>query len=109
MIRLIEKSGGVPAAATSPSVVGALRLFGAKKISVATPYPQWSNERLRAYLEAHGFQVLNVDAEPWAAQAGAQGVNDQDPEVIVEFASKACLLDADALYAPAPPGGPWRP
>ena len=42
--------------------------------------------------------MLNVEAEPWAAQAGAQGVNDQDPQVILEFAAKVCRPDADALF-----------
>jgi maleate cis-trans isomerase len=97
MIDLIEKAAGVPAAATSPSVVEALRFFGAKRISVASPYPNWNNEKLRAYLEAEGFEVLNVEGEPWAAKAGAQGINDQDPEVVVEFSSGVCRPEADAL------------
>lgn len=91
-------SGGLPAVATSPSVVQALNHFGAKKISVATPYPDWSNERLKLYFDSAGFDVLNVEGEPWAAQAGPQGMNDQDPELIVEFASKVCREDADALF-----------
>src|SRR5947199_10393441 len=61
MIDTIGRVAGVPAVATSPSVVEALRFFGAKKISVATPYPEWNNGRLRAYLEAQGFEVLNVE------------------------------------------------
>ena len=97
MIQLIEKNSGVPAAATSPSVVEALRYFGAKLISVASPYPQWNNDKLRSYLEAQGFEVLNVDGEPWSAQAGNQGINDQDPEVVAEFASSVCCPEADAL------------
>src|SRR5437870_11906558 len=97
MIALIEKTAGVPAVATSPSVVEALRSFGARRISVATPYPEWNNQKLRAYLEAHGFHVLNVDGEPRAAASGNQGINDQDPESVVEFASRACRPDADAL------------
>ena len=52
---------------------------------------------LRAYLEAQGFEVLNVDGEPRAAAAGNQGINDQDPESVVEFASRACRPEADAL------------
>jgi maleate isomerase len=87
MIELIERTARVPAVATSPSVVAALRSFGARRISVATPYPEWNNQRLRAYLEA----------EPTAAKAGNQGINDQDPSVIVDFASRACRPDADAL------------
>jgi maleate cis-trans isomerase len=97
MIALIEKTAGVPAVATSPSVVEALRSFGARRISVATPYPEWNNQRLRAYLAAQGFEVLNLEAEPTASKAGNQGINDQDPSVIVDFASRACRPDADAL------------
>ena len=91
-------AGGLPAVATSPSVVQALNYFGAKKISVATPYPDWSNERLKLYFDSAGFNVLNVEGEPWASKAGAQGMNDQDPEIIVDFASSICREDADALF-----------
>ena len=63
-------------------MVEALRFFGARRISVATPYPEWNNRQLRAYLEALGFDVLNVDGEPSAAASGNQGINDHDPEEV---------------------------
>jgi maleate cis-trans isomerase len=94
---MIQRAAGVPAVATSPSVIEALRVFGARRISVATPYPDWNNRKLRAYLEAQGFEVLNVEGEPHAAASGNQGINDQDPESVVEFASRACRPEADAL------------
>jgi len=97
MLALIEREAGVPAVATAPSVVEALRFLGARRVSVATPYPDWNNQRLRAYLEAQGFEVLNVDGEPKAAAAGNQGINDQSPESVVEFAARACRPEADAL------------
>jgi maleate cis-trans isomerase len=97
MIDLIRHAAGVPAVATSPSVVEALRFFGARTISVATPYPDWNNRQLRAYLEALGFNVLNVEGEPRAAASGNQGINDFDPEDVIAFASRACRPDADAL------------
>jgi maleate cis-trans isomerase len=97
MVDLIRCTAGVPAVATSPSVVAALGSFGARRISVATPYPEWNNRQLRHYLEAMGFEVLNVEAEPVAARAGNQGINDQDPAVIADFASRACRPEADAL------------
>ncbi|HVQ77237.1 MAG TPA: aspartate/glutamate racemase family protein [Candidatus Binatia bacterium] len=97
MLDVIQRAAGVPGVATSPSVVEALRSFGARRISVATPYPEWNNQRLRAYLEAMGFEVLNVEAEPVAARSGNQGINDQDPAVIAEFAARACRPEADAL------------
>jgi maleate cis-trans isomerase len=97
MLELIRREAGVPAVATSPSVVEALRFFGARRLSVATPYPEWNNRRLRTYLEAQGFEVLNVDGEPEAAAAGNQGINDQDPQSVVDFASRVCRPEADAL------------
>jgi maleate isomerase len=97
MVALIERHAGVPAVATTPSVVEALRAFGARRLSVATPYPEWNNQRLRAYLEAQGFEVLNVDGEPVAAAAGNQGINDASPESVVAFASAVCRPGADAL------------
>ena len=97
MCGLIERAAGVPAVATSPSVVEALRAFDARKISVATPYPEWNNDKLRAYLEAHGFEVLNVEGEPRVAASGNQGINDQEPASVVEFAARVCRPEADAL------------
>lgn len=98
MVRLIEDASGKPAVATSPSVIDALRYFGAKKLSIASPYPKWNNEKLRVYMEQSGFEVLNIEAEPVASEAGNQGINDQDPAVIVDFASKICHPDADVLF-----------
>ena len=98
MTELIERTAGVPAVATSPSVVEALRFLGATRISIASPYSAWKNRLLKRYMEAQGFEVLNLEAEPWAAEAGNQGINDQDPEVIIDFASRACHPDAEALF-----------
>ena len=97
LIEAITKAAGVPAVAAAPAVVEALRHFGARRISVATPYPEWNNQRLRAYLEASGFEVLNVEGEPRAAASGNQGINDRDPEEVVAFAARVCRPEADAL------------
>jgi maleate cis-trans isomerase len=97
MVQVIERAAGVPAVATSPAVVAALRAVGARRVSVATPYPEWTNQRLRAYLEAVGFEVLNIEADVDAAAAGNQGINDREPAGIVEFAARACRPEADAL------------
>jgi maleate isomerase len=97
MLATISKAAGVPAVAAAPAVVDALRRFGARRVSVATPYPDWNNQRLRAYLEASGFEVLNVEGEPHAAASGNQGINDHDPEEVVAFAARVCRPEADAL------------
>lgn len=98
MLALLQREAGVPAVATSPAVVEALQFFRAKKISVVSPYPAWNNEKLRTYLEAVGFDVLNVDGDPVAATSGNQGINDQEPSRVVEFAASKCRPEADVLF-----------
>ena len=97
LIRRIEEAAGVPATATAPAAVAALHSFGAKRISVATPYAQWQNDALRPYFEAMGFEVLNVEGDPRGSVAGGQGHCDLSPESVVEFASRVCHPEADAL------------
>lgn len=96
MLQLMERTSGVPAFATSPSVVEALNHFGAKKLSVISPYKEWAHERLREYMVAVGFDVLNAEAHPKTA-SGDFDMCDQDPGEIVEFGVKMCHPEADAL------------
>lgn len=92
------KAAGVPAVASSPSIAQALRYYGAKKISVATPYAPWNNDRLRQYFTAAGFVVLNVEGDPRVADGYAQHMNDQDPAEIADFATSICRAEADAVF-----------
>lgn len=94
----IQAAAGVPAVTTASAVAEALRFLGARRISVATPYPDWNNGQLRDYYEALGFEVLNVEGEPVAARAGQQGINDQEPESILAFAPRVCRPEADVLF-----------
>jgi maleate isomerase len=98
LVAMIEREAGVPAVATSPAAVAALRSLGAKKISIATPYRAWNNDKLRDYMSAAGFEVLNAEGDLRAAAAGPQGINDHDPETVVDFAERVCRDDADVLF-----------
>jgi maleate cis-trans isomerase len=91
-------AGGLPAVASSPSIAQALRHFGAKKISVATPYGQWNNSRLSEYFTAAGFDVLNIESDPNIADGHAQHMNDEDPADIADFAVSICREEADAVF-----------
>lgn len=97
MQQKLKQIGGGAGVVTSPAVVQALRHFGAKRVSVATPYPDFNNEKLRKYLEAAGFEVLNVAGDPKVAVNAPGPTNDEDPADIVEFASSVCRPEADAL------------
>ncbi|MBI3967670.1 MAG: aspartate/glutamate racemase family protein [Chloroflexi bacterium] len=93
-----KAAGGIPAVASSPSVAQALRYYGAKRISVATPYAKWNNDRLGEYFTAAGFDVLNVEGDPRVADGHTQHMNDQDPTEIAEFAISICRSEADAVF-----------
>ena len=53
----IRKIVGVPAVATAPAVVGALKAKHLKRLAVATPYIDELNEMEKEYLSHHGFSV----------------------------------------------------
>ena len=98
MEREMRAGSGLPSVASSPSVAKALRHYGANKISIATPYPDWNNQRLREYFTSIGFDILNVDGDPRIADGHAQHMNDQDPLDIADFAVSICRDEADAVF-----------
>jgi len=98
VMKLIREIAGVPAVATSPSVVSALRASGAKRLCVVTPYPTDLNARLRMYLENAGFEVAVILGDQRSAARGHRAVNDQDPAEIAAFAIRNWTGDADALF-----------
>ncbi len=56
----IEATTGIQTLTTSTAVVTALKAIGAGKVAIATPYSEEVNLRERRFLEAHGFQVLEI-------------------------------------------------
>ncbi len=62
--KLLEKlraATGLPVSTMSQAVVDGLRQFGARRIAVATAYADEVNGRLKAFLEAQGFEVLTLE------------------------------------------------
>lgn len=57
LIRMIENETGVQATTTTTAVVRALRLIGATKIALATPYTDEVTKLEVDYLQANGFEV----------------------------------------------------
>ena len=56
----MRAASGVPATTTSSAAVAALRELGARRVAVLSPHVDALNERLRAYLETSGFEVVNL-------------------------------------------------
>ncbi len=56
----MRTAAGVPATTTSTAAAAALRELGVLRVAVLSPHVDALNERLRAYLEASGFAVVNM-------------------------------------------------
>jgi len=56
----IEKTSGRPAIATAGAVVSALGAMGVRRVSVATPYISEINDLEKKFLEANGFEVVDL-------------------------------------------------
>jgi maleate isomerase len=88
----IEAATGIPAATTSGCVVDALAALGATRVSVATAYEPWLNERVRAYLQAAGFTVLEILGFGTQAHAAIA------PERVAALAAQADRPGAQAVF-----------
>lgn len=56
----IKEATGIPGTTTIASVTEALHLLGVKRISVASPYEAWANQKLQVFMEKSGFDVLAI-------------------------------------------------
>ncbi|MBW2059846.1 MAG: arylmalonate decarboxylase [Deltaproteobacteria bacterium] len=95
---MAELSRGAPSARVTTLVTGvirALRTLGAKRLVVGTPYLDEINVLERRYLEARGFEILDIQ--------GMNILKDTDmvrvaPRFIMEFARSLDRPDAEAIF-----------
>ena len=53
---------GCPGTTISSAMMQALRLYGARTVSVCAPYPAAVTDRLKAYLAEHGVEVAGMES-----------------------------------------------
>jgi len=86
----IASETGIPVAVSSAAVAEALRALGATRVSLASPYAPWLNERLRQYLTAAGFEVMAV-----------QGLDTQNHSAVTTERIEALIAEVDRPQAQA--------
>jgi maleate cis-trans isomerase len=91
IIEHIETATGVRGVAAAAAVVAALQALNVTKISVASPYAPWLNEKLRQYLNAFGVEVLALKGLGTVAHASFT------PEQNAALASEVDRPDAQAI------------
>ena len=100
IVKDIEAAAKVPATTGVRSGMEALRHVGARRIAIASPYPERHNAALSAYLTAHGFDVARAEGK----DLPFKDMQNLPPADIHAFALG--VLDragpCDALYLPCP-------
>lgn len=86
----IKAITGIPGTTTIASVTEALRVFDATRVSVASPYEPWANEKLRSFLEKSGVEVLTI-----------QGLGTQAHSAITREQIEALVVAVDRPEAQA--------
>lgn len=95
LVAQIEKKTGRRACTTASAVGVALQALGARKIVMATPYPQKTNDSEKAYLAELGVEVLRDLA---AGLPKPDGVCGATPEFWVEETFKHRHPEAQAYF-----------
>ncbi len=98
--RLTEKFG-VPIAAGLTAEVEALRAMDIRRVVVGTPYEEEINQRLKRYLEASGFEVLQIAG--YGVRQNAQ-LTDMPVHAAYKLTKRlhAKGRDADGIFVPCP-------
>jgi len=95
MAKRISSVVNAPAITTSTAVVEALRRFGMRKLSVATPYVDEVNLKEKKFLQDHGFEVLEIRG---MGIQKAFEIGLVESEKVHEFARKTFKKGSDGLF-----------
>jgi maleate cis-trans isomerase len=101
MAKKLTAKYGVP---ISPGITGeveALRSLSIKKVVVATPHEESLNQRMKAFLEASGFQVLKIEGYGMRKNAD---LTDMDIHAAYRIAKRLYeqAPEADGIFVPCP-------
>jgi arylmalonate decarboxylase len=98
LIGTMEDAGGVPGISTAGALVAALNQVGAKRLAMATPYTDETNEHEKHYLEGQGFDVVAMKGlDLNTSLENIQKISRVKPQDVYDHACAVNHGDADAL------------
>lgn len=86
---------GAPTVTTAGAMVASLQHTGLRKLNVVTPYVEVTNERLIAFLEHFGIEVLSLNTFDMLDQFDHAKV---EPETIYQLAKRSVTKDSDGCF-----------
>src|SRR3954453_14174036 len=99
IVRDVEAASKVPATTSIRAGMEALRHVGARRIAIASPYPERHNDALTTHLTTNGFEVVRAEG----MDLPFKEMQNVPPAEIRTFAGNvlAAAKDCDALYLPS--------
>jgi arylmalonate decarboxylase len=100
LIGRIQDKTGVPGVATAGSVLAAFRTLGVRRVALATPYDEATNEHEAEYLARHNIEVVAMAGYQFAAAPAAAGRQYArvSPAEIYKHALSVDRPEAEALF-----------
>lgn len=95
IIAKIQEATGKPATTTATACIQAFRELGIKRISLATPYEEWLNQKEKKFFEDNGIEVLAMKG---LGLPEAEAIASVDPGRIYRMAREVDQDDSDAIF-----------
>jgi maleate isomerase len=101
--RKLEEKTKLPVITAAQAMISALKTLNIKKVVVGTPYDGETNKRLKSFLEAYGFKILNMESV-WHLEGtisekyGRLELSWLTPEVSYRLAKKIFVPEADGVF-----------
>ena len=94
LVERIQAASGSPATTTSTAVVAALRELKVRRLAVAAPYEDDVCQRMRAFLEGNGFEVVRLKN----AGLRPEAISAVPSEEVCALARQADAPEAEGLF-----------
>jgi len=92
--RIVEQTGR-PATTTATACIQAFKKLGIRRISLATPYETWLNEKEKRFFKGNGVEVLAMEG---LGLPEAEAIAAVDPGRIFRMARAVDRPEADAVF-----------
>jgi maleate isomerase len=92
IVEAITDATGIPGVTAAEAAIRGLQALKVTRVSVASPYEPWLNEKLKSYLQSFDVEVVAMQG------LGTQAHSTFTPEQNAELASEVDRLEAQAIF-----------
>jgi len=93
LVQRLQDQCGIPVATAFGSVLAALKMLGAMRVALGTPYSEETTLKGRALLEEHGLEVVSL-----GRLENVTNIYDETPERACQLGRAVDTQDAQAIF-----------